>query len=212
MTAANVAGLLSCPRCAPPSPSAPPPEPADEAHPFRHTRFAAAPMPPRIIHDVVLFECDLCHAVFLDHVAIERIVTDHQAARADAILAALPRAPVYLTPPGGRMYINCPVCATIMNRKQFSTGSGVIIDVCRDHGAFFDPGELPAVIDFVMRGGLAHAREREREREREATKREQANAAFAAMMASRSSTYAHRGARRSTTAEALADLLYALWK
>jgi Zn-finger nucleic acid-binding protein len=211
MSAAN-AGLLSCPRCAPPSAAAAPSELADDVHPFRHTRFAAAPMPPRTIHDVVLFECDLCHAVFLNHVAIERIVTDHQQARAEAILAAVPRAQVYLTPPGGRMYINCPVCATIMNRKQFSTGSGVIIDVCRDHGAFFDPGELPAVIDFVMRGGLVQAQQRESERKREAVKREQANAAFAAMMASRSSTYANKHTQRFTAAEALADLLYALWK
>jgi hypothetical protein len=44
-----------------------------------------------------------------------------------------------------------------MNRKLFASGSGVVVDVCRSHGTFFDAGELPAIIDFVMAGGLAKA-------------------------------------------------------
>lgn len=192
--------MLSCPRCA---------APAADSHPYRDGPPGA--MRPRTIADLTLHECGSCRAVFLDQVAVERLVTDHQPARADAILAAMPRAQVYLTPPGGRMYIACPVCSTLMNRKQFSAGSGVVIDVCRDHGAFFDPGELPAVIEFVMNGGLEQAAQRERERQREAVKREHVNAAFAAMMAARSSTHARRH-HYSSSAEAIADLLYALWR
>lgn len=169
-------------------------------------------MHPRPIDDLVIDECDACHGVFLDHVAVQRIVSDRQQARAEAILAVVPRAEIYLTPPGGKMYIKCPVCATIMNRKQFSAGSGVVIDVCKHHGAFFDPGELPAIITFVMNGGLEQAQKKELERMREAVKREAQNAQFAAMMAARSSTNAHELNGRISRADALVDLLYALWR
>jgi Zn-finger nucleic acid-binding protein len=169
-------------------------------------------MHPRPIGDLVIDECDACHGVFLDHVAIQRIVTDRQQARAEAVLATVPRAEVYLTPPGARMYIKCPVCSTIMNRKQFSAGSGVVIDVCKSHGAFFDPGELPAIITFVMNGGLEQSQKKELERMREAVKREQQNAQFSAMMAARSSTHAHAHSSSASRGEALRDLLFALWR
>ena len=59
-----------------------------------------------------------------------------------------------LPPAGGKMYIKCPTCSTLMNRKLFATGAGVVVDVCRTHGTFFDAGELPAIIEFVRAGGL----------------------------------------------------------
>lgn len=55
-------------------------------------------------------------------------------------------------------YRPCPACGQFMNRKNFGGTSGVIIDVCSLHGSFFDPGELPRVLEFVRRGGLAKAR------------------------------------------------------
>ena len=30
-----------------------------------------------------------------------------------------------------------------MNRKLFAVGSGVVVDVCRAHGTFFDVGSFP---------------------------------------------------------------------
>ncbi|MDF3069671.1 MAG: uncharacterized protein K0R38_5272 [Polyangiaceae bacterium] len=44
-----------------------------------------------------------------------------------------------------------------MNRKNFGGASGIVVDVCSLHGTFFDAGELPRVLDFVRRGGLAKA-------------------------------------------------------
>lgn len=169
-----------------------------------------APMHPRRVGDLVIDECLTCHGVFLDHVAVQRVVTDRQQARAEAILATVPRAEIAPTHAGGRMYVKCPMCGTLMNRKQFSAGSGVIIDVCRAHGAFFDPGELPHVITFVMNGGLEQAQKKELERERAAIRRERDNAQFAAMMAARSSTRAHGETRDRSGA--LVDLLLALWR
>jgi Zn-finger nucleic acid-binding protein len=58
-------------------------------------------------------------------------------------------------------YIPCPVCSGIMNRSAFGRVSGVVVDVCRKHGVWFDAGELFEVVRFVVSGGLARARERE---------------------------------------------------
>lgn len=55
-------------------------------------------------------------------------------------------------------YRPCPSCSRLMNRKNFGGTSGIVVDVCTLHGTFFDPGELPRVLEFVRRGGLAKAR------------------------------------------------------
>jgi hypothetical protein len=41
-----------------------------------------------------------------------------------------------------------------MNRSNFGRVSGVIIDVCRAHGAWCDRGELGAIRRFLRDGGL----------------------------------------------------------
>lgn len=61
-------------------------------------------------------------------------------------------------------YLPCPTCHALMNRTNFGTQSGVIVDVCAKHGIWFDLGELPKVLDFVESGGLQRARRRQLER------------------------------------------------
>lgn len=126
------------------------------------------PLEAREIGDVVVDECSKCQGLFLDHVAIERVIHDRE--RAETILTTLPRHPISAMP-AGKMYVRCPCCSTVMNRKLFATGSGVIVDVCRADGMFFDAGELPAIIDFVMQGGLERAAKRDAERKQEEARR-----------------------------------------
>jgi Zn-finger nucleic acid-binding protein len=57
-------------------------------------------------------------------------------------------------------YIPCVTCRQLMNRQVFARISGVIVDVCKDHGVWFDTGELEAVLEFIEAGGLEVARER----------------------------------------------------
>ncbi|MGE0551064.1 MAG: zf-TFIIB domain-containing protein [Kofleriaceae bacterium] len=167
-------------------------------------------MRTRRVGDIAIDECADCHGIFLDQNAIQRVVTDRQQARADALLGSLPAGELHAKPPAGKLYVKCPVCATIMNRKLFAAGAGVIIDVCRSHGAFFDVGELPRVISFVMNGGLERAEKKEIERMRQAAKREQDNAQWAAMMDSRATTRSDFDSVTSGTA--LIDLLVSLWR
>lgn len=133
------------------------------------------PLAAREVSDVIIDECSRCRGLFLDDVAIQRILADDHHTRAGALLAALPRSEHHPLPrAGARMYIKCPTCSTIMNRKLFATGSGVVVDVCRQHGTFFDAGELPAIIEFAQHGGLVKAAKKDAERQKEQARREAA--------------------------------------
>ncbi len=58
-------------------------------------------------------------------------------------------------------YIPCVRCGQRMNRKNFGRISGVIIDECRSHGVWLDPGELDKIRHFIADGGLERSRDRE---------------------------------------------------
>jgi hypothetical protein len=63
-----------------------------------------------------------------------------------------------------------------MHRVNYGKCSGTVLDVCRDHGTWFDPTELEQIVEFIKAGGLDRARERERA-ELAAQRRRQAVAA-----------------------------------
>jgi Zn-finger nucleic acid-binding protein len=129
-------------------------------------------MRPRLVSDIVIDECNSCLGLFLDQVAIKRVIMDRAQSRADALLGAVPKHEFTATRPADKMYVKCPVCTQIMNRKLFAAGSGVVVDVCRDHGTYFDAGELPVIIEFVMQGGLEEAHKKDLERMRDQIRRE----------------------------------------
>ncbi len=64
-------------------------------------------------------------------------------------------------------YVRCPLCHRSMNRMNFGKLSGVIVDVCRAHGTWFDAGELTRVVAFAASGGLAKSRAREEQEKKE---------------------------------------------
>jgi hypothetical protein len=51
----------------------------------------------------------------------------------------------------------------MMNRVNFGRVSGIVVDLCKGHGVWFDPGELQSVLHFVANGGLERMRESEAE-------------------------------------------------
>lgn len=58
--------------------------------------------------------------------------------------------------PRDTRYVPCPDCGQLMNRKVWGSHSGVIVDVCRDHGTWFDDGELEQVREYVKLGGVEY--------------------------------------------------------
>ncbi len=68
-----------------------------------------------------------------------------------------------------------------MNRVNFARVSGVILDICKADGVWFDREELRRIVEFIRAGGLETSRERERE-EWEAAKRKKPFASSSGVM------------------------------
>lgn len=139
----------------------------------------------RLAGEVLLDECPECHGVFLDAEALDRIVREREAPSMQDVAGVSgdrgdlrPERPPPL-PPGRAMYIPCPDCDNMMNRKNFGKRSGIIVDYCKSHGTWFDAGELPHVIQFVTSGGLDEARAKEAEEQRRSAQRPAVSAAGA---------------------------------
>ncbi|MGH7163535.1 MAG: zf-TFIIB domain-containing protein [Planctomycetota bacterium] len=56
-------------------------------------------------------------------------------------------------------YKRCPVCRTVMTRRNYRTVSGVIVDVCGPHGTWVDEAAFGELASFITRGGDVVANE-----------------------------------------------------
>ncbi|HLO25660.1 MAG TPA: zf-TFIIB domain-containing protein, partial [Geobacteraceae bacterium] len=50
-------------------------------------------------------------------------------------------------------YIKCPECGVLMNRVNFGSMSGVVVDQCKEHGMWLDNGELVHLMEWKKTGG-----------------------------------------------------------
>ncbi len=115
-------------------------------------------------HDATVLDCGGCGGLFLPTSVISALTDPRGSARR---LAFPHRDRVPET--GAVVYLRCAVCDGLMNRENFGQKSGVIVDVCKHHGIWFDGGEVNAVIAFVERGGVEEA-ERDRRIQKEVDK------------------------------------------
>jgi Zn-finger nucleic acid-binding protein len=125
-------------------------------------------------------ECDQCGGMFISPGMLDAIVASRDAPT--GLHLALPKR-TYKQETTVQ-YVRCPTCTKTMNRRMFGRISGVIVDVCRDHGVWFDSGELNEVLAWIQRGGLELARQREKDElvEQARSVRSQQVAASSAMM------------------------------
>ena len=118
----------------------------------------AKPLATAQVGEQSVHECQACGGLWLDRVVFEQLGASRE--RQGALLGALPApvapAPATLAPV---QYRPCPVCAQRMNRTNYAKRSGVVLDVCKAHGIWFDRDELRKVLAFVAEGGLDRARE-----------------------------------------------------
>jgi len=110
------------------------------------------------IGDVKLRECLECGGFWSDATTFESIcATKEQQANVLNFVAAKPfpaQTPV--------QYVPCPDCKELMNRSNFARSSGVILDICKQHGVWFDSNELPNLVKFIQKGGIELARRNEK--------------------------------------------------
>ena len=130
-------------------------------------------------------ECSKCHGLFVDAATFDRICTDRE--RQSSVLGSA--SPLFR--PGERnadlkvQYVRCPVCRELMHRVNFAKCSGIIVDVCKGHGTWFDRDELQHIVEFIRTGGLDLAREKEKAELESARRRLEASRRAATSEASR---------------------------
>ena len=105
-----------------------------------------------------LFDCARCGGQLVEHQLLRDLLE-----RREVYGEAAPRSVRVAVVTTTVRYVRCPACDATMNRKNFGLTSGVIVDVCKKDGIWFDAGELPRVLAFVADGGLARARKRQEE-------------------------------------------------
>jgi Zn-finger nucleic acid-binding protein len=119
---------------------------------------------------VAILECGQCAGFWLGHDAFRLLL---ERARREALPAGTvlesPRevAARFGLPEGsaapqagqpGSYYRPCPVCDGLMNRRNYGGSSGVIIDLCREDGIWFDADELARILAWVRAGGAERPR------------------------------------------------------
>jgi Zn-finger nucleic acid-binding protein len=163
-----------------PAPGAVPPEgpyrriehPADssatrEPAPLQaHGLGPLCPRCTRLLHDdddLAGLACDRCGGVLVEHGVLGARLKHERPTDPDAAEHSPAHAPRTRSSDANLALARCPECGESMNRMNFGRRSGILIDVCRTHGTWFDGGELDAVLAFVRAGGIeADAREASR--------------------------------------------------
>ncbi|HEY0375818.1 MAG TPA: zf-TFIIB domain-containing protein [Pyrinomonadaceae bacterium] len=138
------------------------------------------PLEPVAVGSASLEECTRCDGLWVDVASFERIVNEREER------AAVLGTPSLLPKPAAGeservRYVPCPACGELMNRVNFARCSGVVVDVCKGHGTWFDRDELRQIVEFIQGGGLSVSRERERrefEAERQKLRQEQLSASL----------------------------------
>jgi len=123
----------------------------------------ASPMTPRRLAQSSFDECDACGGLWLSPDASTQVATEAETRTLLAPFDLHGEADSPSTSAGKIVYRRCPICARMMNRSQYAAGSGVVLDQCKDHGSYYDRGELTRIFAFIEGGGLEKARRREAE-------------------------------------------------
>jgi Zn-finger nucleic acid-binding protein len=120
-------------------------------------------------------ECQQCLGLWVDLASFEKICADRE--QQSAVLGTASHAPTSAVRETSKVkYLPCPQCSQLMNRINFAHCSGVIVDVCKGHGTWFDRDELSRIVEFIRGGGLEASRQREKaslEEERRRLREEQ---------------------------------------
>ena len=108
-----------------------------------------------------VLECERCLGLWLDVPSFEKICADRE--QQSAVLGIASHAPTDAAAENSKVnYVPCPECAQLMNRMNFARCSGVIVDVCKLHGTWFDRDELSRIVEFIHDGGLNASRAKEK--------------------------------------------------
>ena len=151
-------GQKLCPHC---GAKTDPQEADPNAKPQLCPRCRTTPMNPIVLGGNSLRECPKCEGLWVDPESLRQICADREKQAAVLGLETAAANGAAVDADQKITYLPCPICRKLMNRVNFASYSGVIVDVCREHGTWFDHDELRRIVDFIRAGGLDKARARE---------------------------------------------------
>jgi Zn-finger nucleic acid-binding protein len=146
------AGMKHCPHCGEIAVGA-------EQLPVTGTRCpgCSKPLQPKKVGGVRLDECTACAGVWAERETF-RDLCQKAEGRANFLRELPPQQ--HRLPIEPVRYRRCVVCRNLMHRVNFGRVSGVVVDVCKCHGIWFDRDELRRVMTFIHEGGLTVEREK----------------------------------------------------
>ena len=98
----------------------------------------------------IIDKCPKCQGIWLGSSDFRKLTSERSVFQDETIPWEHKRKPVEPK----KKYLKCPVCESVMSRRIFKRISGVLIDVCRQHGVWLDEGELEQIRSFVASGGV----------------------------------------------------------
>jgi Zn-finger nucleic acid-binding protein/predicted RNA-binding Zn-ribbon protein involved in translation (DUF1610 family) len=103
---------------------------------------------------ISVLECQLCAGLWIGHSSFDQL-KQRAAERGDTVRGLSERGPrpVQQGQSASASYRPCVRCGELMARRQYVRGSGVIVDICRDHGIWFDDEELAQLLKWIAEGG-----------------------------------------------------------
>jgi len=114
-------------------------------------------MPASQVGGIGLNECGGCNGLWVPGENFDVLVSRAAEARRNADpadkAASDPRVKGHNPAQQQVKYRKCPECDAFMQRRNYQKSSGVIIDVCRDHGTWLDADELERIAGFILSGG-----------------------------------------------------------
>ena len=98
-------------------------------------------------------QCTSCYGLFFDPDELEALMNKSTSEVYSIKLQKIDKLSDQNFMDDKIVYRKCPICRTLMNRKNFGGRSGIIIDICKDHGIWLDRGELSALLEWKKAGG-----------------------------------------------------------
>lgn len=114
-------------------------------------------MPPRQFVGLAINECPNCNGLWVPEqhfdALMRRAIEARRGADPELLPALEPRVSGANPAAQSLQYRKCPECDAFMQRRNFRKSSGVILDVCHEHGTWLDADELEQIAGFILRGG-----------------------------------------------------------
>ena len=101
--------------------------------------------------------CPECSGLWMDAREFKQLTSERDVYADDTVAYEFNRKPF----PEEKEYLPCVRCDSLMWRKNFRKISGVLIDICHDHGMWLDAGELEQIRCFIANGGLDESQDKD---------------------------------------------------